>query len=47
MDERENDNLANVDDTKTNGYSIEHVDKSINNDIIQIIDDGFFQQRFF
>ena len=40
MDEREKDNLANVDNTKSNGYSIASVDSNMNNDIIEIADDG-------
>ena len=40
MEEREKDNLANVDDNKSNGYSIANIDTSMNNDIIEISDDG-------
>ncbi len=39
MDEREKDNLANVDNSDSNGFSVVNLDDATNDDIIQIDDD--------
>ena len=47
MDEREKDNLANVDNGESNGYSVVNLDDNIgNDDIIQIDDNDEYDQEY-